>query len=364
MASSRWKRFGFFDRKSLNLPSEVLEDLILPNQGPSNGGRVESVGQVVGDSELSIRDSISLVMSTAGLPLSSKPLVQENDTATTTETALSGMWSTLTACSPIDLQNERSTIQLPNQSLQSFDGNSTAGAEKSSVAMDGLVLIFAASRNTDFVHCFDVTVRCNPPDNLLEKDLEDMDGWRGYFAPMRNLGSQQESGARTTEDRIINEHLDARADRQAEGIVGISTCRNQSGQLHMACISNKDVVVCVDPHLSLSWYVSFSSTPSTIRSPMMHFSFSPHASRYFAFFSILSITEIHAIIFYSVVAVLCHSLNLLTHQPTSYLLLGVWIKMENRGQLMSLLGSLRWELAKVVCISLHTLIRTGNCSRI
>jgi hypothetical protein len=42
---------------------------------------------------------------------------------------------------------------------------------------------------------------------------------------------------------------------KTEGIVGIATCRASSGHrpLHMACITQKNVLVCVDPQLYLSW---------------------------------------------------------------------------------------------------------------
>jgi hypothetical protein len=80
-----------------------------------------------------------------------------------------------------------------------------------------------------------------------------MDGWRGYFAPFKIKKKRRpvQTGA-TLEDRIISEHMEQ---EKTEGIVHIATCRATSGHrpLHMVCISQTNVVVCVDPHLSLSW---------------------------------------------------------------------------------------------------------------
>jgi hypothetical protein len=80
-----------------------------------------------------------------------------------------------------------------------------------------------------------------------------MDGWRGYFAPFKTKRRQAivPTGA-TLEDRVISEHMQQ---EPTEGIVHIASCRTASGHrpLHMACISKTNVVVCVDPHLFLSW---------------------------------------------------------------------------------------------------------------
>lgn len=248
MASSRWKRFAFFDRQTLSLASEVLEDLI-PVGGAEGRGSRRSTTATRAAAEAS-NDSVSITVTTVALPLKSKPktdILEEDDEGV----PLSNMWSSLNACTATGLEGiDEGSIRLPSQA-QYFEDDSNVTSSES--AIDGLVLVFVTSRETDFVHCFDLTVRCNPPDSSsLGKDLEDMDGWRGYFAPLKNKKRKPVRTGATLEDRVISEHMEQ---EKTEGIVHISTCRATSGHrpLHMACITQTNVVVCVDPHLSLSW---------------------------------------------------------------------------------------------------------------
>lgn len=251
MASSRWKRFAFFERHTLSLASEVLQDLI-PIGGSEGRGSRRSLSGLKRSADEAANDSVSLVVTTASLPLNSKPESVGSGEKDPDLSALTGMWSSLYACSAMELPGaEGSTIRLPSQT-QSFEDDSNV--QSSGTAVDGLVLVFVASRDTDHVHCFDVTVRCNPPESG-EKDLEDLDGWRGYIAPLkgqRPKPPQSGATARNLEDRIISEHMEQET---TEGIVGIATCRAKSGlrPVHMACITHTNVVVCVDPHLYLSW---------------------------------------------------------------------------------------------------------------
>ena len=250
MASSRWKRFAFFERHTLSLPSEVLEDLI-PIGGADGRSNRRSLS-ALRDSNEANYDSVSLVVTTAALPLNSKPTqsLVEKDAELT---ALSSMWSSLNACAAMELPGlgEEAIMRLPNQA--NFT-ETESNLPSTDTAADGLVLIFVTSQDTDLVHCFDVTVRCNPSDSS-EKDLEDLDGWRGYFAPFKGQHvkpPQSSLSSRNVEDRIISEHMEP---EMAEGVVGVATCRETSGnlQVHMACISEKNVVVIKDPHLYLSW---------------------------------------------------------------------------------------------------------------
>jgi hypothetical protein len=246
MASSRWKRFAFFDRQSLSLASEVLEDLI-PIGGAEGRGSRRSVNSNRVAAEAS-NDSVTITVATVALPLKSKPKtdVLNGDDETV---PLTNMWSSLNACTATGLEGiDEGSIRLPSQA-QYFEDDSTVAS--SGTAIDGLVLVFVTSRDTDYVHCFDLTVRCNPPDSP-GKDLEDMDGWRGYFAPLKNKIRKPVQTGASLEDRIISEHM---TQEKTEGIVHIATCRATSGHrpLHMACITQTNVVVCVDPHLYLSW---------------------------------------------------------------------------------------------------------------
>ena len=256
MPSSRWKRFAFFDRQTLSLASEVLEDLIPigVTEGRSSRRSVSSVNR--GGGEIS-NDSVSLVVSTVALPLTSRPKPVASLAGTDDEKVpLTGMWSSLNACTAMGMDSvDDGTLRLPSQSQYFQDDiNVNNGSNNNSLdsAVDGLVLVFLTSQDTDFVHCFDLTVRCNPPD-APGKDLEEMDGWRGYFAPFKSKARKPLPPGATLEDRIITEHM---TDQEStEGIVHIAACRAPSGHrpLHMACITSTNVVVCVDPHLYLSW---------------------------------------------------------------------------------------------------------------
>lgn len=239
MASSRWKRFAFFDRNNLSLPSEVLEDIIPRSSNQSN--RSSSKAE---------NDSVSLVVTTAALPMNSKPKKAAVAGTNGDDTALTDMWSSLAACAPIEVLEESGAIRLPSQA-QMFQDDSNV--PPTGAAMDGLVLAFITSVDTEYVHCFDVTVRCNPPDSdSSEKDLEDMDGWRGYIAPFKGQKKPSRGGnpPQSAEDRIISDYMEA---EKTEGIIGIATCRAKTGHrpLHMACITKKNVMVCVDPQLYL-----------------------------------------------------------------------------------------------------------------
>jgi hypothetical protein len=249
MASSRWKRFAFFERQSLNLASEVLEDVI-PIEG--SAGR-KNRGVSSNPPAERANDSVSLVVSTVALPLKSRPktnLINKNDG--TGDLPLTDMWSSLNACTAPGLEgiDGGGSIRLPSQAQYFEDDSNVVPSEN---AVDGLVLAFLTSQETDYVHCFDLTVRCNPPPTSSLENLEDMDGWRGYFAPFKTKRRQAivPTGA-TLEDRVISEHMQQ---EPTEGIVHIASCRTASGHrpLHMACISKTNVVVCVDPHLFLSW---------------------------------------------------------------------------------------------------------------
>ena len=257
MASSRWKRFAFFERHTLSLPSEVLEDLIPidGSEGRTSQRSLNTLNRLASEGQ---NDSVSLVVTTAALPLNSKPQSNFTSKEQSDDTvAVTDMWSSLTACAAIDLPwesptGDMDTIRLPNQT-QSFDDDNIVAT--SGTAADGLVLAFVTSQDTDYVHCFDVTVRCNPPESSEKKDLEDMDGWRGYFAPLKGKHvrpAQSSSQQRTAEERIISEHMEQDT---VEGIIGIAVCRATTGHrpIFMACITESNLVVCKDPHLYLSW---------------------------------------------------------------------------------------------------------------
>lgn len=289
MASSRWKRFAFFEKNALSLPSEVLEDLIPVGEGTSSKSR-SSRRSSTSSSEESSNDRVNLVVTTAALPLESKPTAAQlgsiggiggNSNAFQDDqaVALNDMWGSVTACNPMEnftdasgypgIPNVATNLHLPSQA-QAFQDDSNVVSSGS--AIDGLVLAFVTSRDTNRVHCFDISVRCNNKNKESEKDgsgaanagksgkknsdLEDLDGWRGYLAPMK--GKQQDvfpTDVGVGDEPIAGTTTTGSSGKPDEGIVGIATCRTTSGHrpMHMACITASNLVVCVDPHLHLSW---------------------------------------------------------------------------------------------------------------
>ena len=210
MASSRWKRFAFFERNTLSLPSEVLEDLIPIGGSEGRGSRRSKSGMILAGAEEGGNDAVSVQVSTAALPLNSKP-VDKGQSSNPDESALNNMWSGLTACFQSELlDTEDGAIHLPSQAQMLADDSNVISSGKS---LDGLVLVFVASPDTDRVHCFDVTVRCNPPDT--SENLEDLDGWRGYFAPFTTPQAPSET-TESTEDPSM-------------GIMALATCRANEG---------------------------------------------------------------------------------------------------------------------------------------
>lgn len=305
MASSRWKRFAFFEKNTLNLPSEVLEDLIPIGETKNTTDRTSGRHSLNALSELSSAapsDNISLTVTTAALPLDSKPKIDKtiNDTNEANindyALALDGLWTSVTACNPVEnfptssgysatvtADNNTTTstnqsINLPSQA-QTFEDDSNVLSP--GTAVDGLVLAFVTSCETDRIHCFDISVRCNKkPHGALrdstataasintagkrDDELEDLDGWRGYLAPVeqykRDVTDLNATNTRSGEQRITTDHMGdsaGKSERLKEGIVGIATCRASFGHrpVHMACITHTNLVICIDPHLYLSWYV-------------------------------------------------------------------------------------------------------------
>mmetsp|Transcript_26748 Transcript_26748/g.62824 ORF Transcript_26748/g.62824 Transcript_26748/m.62824 type:complete len:1153 (+) Transcript_26748:61-3519(+) len=301
MASSRWKRFAFFEKSALSLPSEVLEDLIPAGESSSSstvtaGSRSTRRSNNILSDETASNDRVNLVVTTAALPSDSKPGaasdgIQNSSGATNGDyaMALNDMWSSATACHPMDTFSSsnsgaasgKQSIHLPSQA-QAFEDD--RNVVSSGTAVDGLVLAFVTSYDTDRVHCFDISIRCNKKINQGNRstatnnndsssagnngtsgasgrksdDLEDLDGWRGYLAPMKQNGQEalidsNEAGATTGTNGGTLE-------KSKEGIVGIATCRASSGHnpIHMACITATNLVVCVDPHLYLSCRRPFS----------------------------------------------------------------------------------------------------------
>lgn len=357
MASSRWKRFAFFDRHTLNIPSDVFEDLIpsvkqsttatnidtqkqrnstaTDGESSSNAAAIDGQERIIGSSsarqEASLgNDAISLVVTTAALPLLSKPVAsastvsgQSLSTSTLSNsgtandashmTGLEAMWASLSTCSALPFEpNEGGvlpapTIELPSQGQQGLVVSNKDPHQQQqhrlSTAVDGLVLCFVTSRHTPLVHCFDLSVRCNPPSssndssggsgfdgaarNKVERPrvaLEDMDGWRGYFAPFPSQVIQQYqqqapavSAARRDGSRPT---APSTADLSPKRVVSISSCRcpDRHRPVHVACVTSNHLAVWEDPHLHLVYRRPLSTNAATIAPPSDSIIFTAAAS--------------------------------------------------------------------------------------
>jgi hypothetical protein len=192
--------------------------------------------------------------------------------------AVDGFWSTLSACHPIEPLDGTTTtaavaattpslttktgvgvIRLPNQA-QNYTSNRNSNEKNglqqdNDTAVDGLVLAFVASPETNKIHCVDITVRCTPSSTIglnsrSKENIEDLDGWRGYIVPFAALPPLT-----TNEQRIVAEHTASTTPGGEEGYVAVAVCRDTTGHrpVHLACVSQSSIIVCVDPHLHLSW---------------------------------------------------------------------------------------------------------------
>lgn len=223
MASSRWKRFAFFDRTTLNVPPQVLEDLIPSFITHESGRRISTLNTSSRQDE----PEISMVVNTASLPSGGGTGAETGNNSndpesTASQEPLMALWSSLTACSaPQDETAQGKFIRLPSQSTTKKTPTTTTTNSGTS-----LVLLWVTSPSTPYVHCFDLTLRCSA---LLDHDS---DGWRGYFVGQ-------------------------------EGIIDMATCRmpdSNHSALHVACLTPTDVTIYVDPHLHLSCRLPLTST--------------------------------------------------------------------------------------------------------
>ena len=212
-------------------------------------------------------ETISMVVSTAALPVFTKPTAIEKATPGEQCSALDAMWGTLSACMAPTIQD--GNVHLPSQA-QIIEGSSASSSD-SQTAMDGLVLVFLASQQSDRVHCIDVTVRCNPPSNSnstpVSPDEDVLDGWRGYWSPFEKEKSVTAGPTSSrNEDRVMLEHLSPSPSSGDECVVAMAACRQPGSKLWVACLAKTNLVVCEDPHLGLSCRipVTINSSPDSV----------------------------------------------------------------------------------------------------
>jgi hypothetical protein len=235
MASSRWKRFAFFERQSLTIPDAVLGDLTLSSSN----------------------DGIDWVLTTAALPAHTKPTSVQVTSELSQPTAVSAMWSSLTACHPVEETRRSDSVQLKSQGQIA---SSSETRTSTTTLLDGLVLSFASSPNSSRIHCFDLTVRCNPSPQSSSASSEDLDGWRGYWTPFSQAMLRQQQPTtnipQSTDSSVLT-----------SVVVAIAACRvppsshSSHSPLHVACWGNRnELVVWEDPHLYLSCRVPVHDT--------------------------------------------------------------------------------------------------------
>lgn len=237
MASSRWKRFAFFERQSLTIPDAVLGDLAVSNNN---------------------NDGIDWVLSTAALPAHTKPSsIQVASELSSQPTAVSAMWSSLTACHPVEETAGSDSVQLKSQGQVA---SSVSETTTTTTLLDGLVLSFASSPNSSRIHCFDLTVRCNPSLQSTSASAEELDGWRGYWTPFSQAILRRQQATTS-----VPQPSDASV--LTSGVLAIAACRIPTANrpshspLHVACLGqHNELVVWEDPHLYLSCRVPVHDT--------------------------------------------------------------------------------------------------------
>lgn len=278
MASSRWKRFAFFERQSITIPDAILNDLqisettLATNANPSHSAStIKSI-------------PLHFVLTTAALPLHTKPssiavTTPENpstvpDVTQPQQNAVVAMWSSLSACNPTTIENsvasDDKTIRLSSQGQASHVTSSPPVV--ATTLLDGLVLGFVSSLNSSRIHCFDVTVRCNPSKmSLSAAAAEELDGWRGYWTPFTPtvVRQQQQPQANST--------TNSGNDITTTGVAAMAVCRIPTSKprahspLHVVCLGlQSQLVVYEDPHLHLSCRIPVHDTVNSTESMIMY----------------------------------------------------------------------------------------------
>ena len=302
MASSRWKRFAFFEKNNLTLPHFVIQDVI-PSSSPvhdpysttSRPNVTPSVENVRKDNEANIfsctkGDYVSLVITNgASFPPSSVSHILEE---TEPRLGVKGMQVSITTChNTSNGSTPDEDIFIPFSSRENHISSSSNSSYNRNSNKDVLgpmpVLAFLSSKSTNFVHCIDLTVRCNPisssycqqengksdptvvesqmdKNNKISKALEGMDGWRGCLNPFSH-GLLDESISYSADSSSSSPYT-AKAKAR---IVGMAICSStdeeayaisknkRSGQndVYLACITNVvnsvAIVVVRNPHLYL-----------------------------------------------------------------------------------------------------------------
>ncbi|KAL7550009.1 hypothetical protein ACHAWF_014291 [Thalassiosira exigua] len=227
MASSRWKRFPFFDRRNLSLPLPVVRDLVPGKGGGGGGGGVGGGGDALdphvlyrddeddgggggGEEESPPEDRARVgiggyfsLVAAANVALPSSLFAsggrgdddqdddEDDEDAGGSVGTGPGALATRRGAGGDGAPAMRAGLAALRDASSSDDGGSGGGSAASTtggatavVAGEGggdgeLCLLFASSRNTSLVHCVDVTARCTPPDRAGAEGAREGEGGGG-----------------------------------------------------------------------------------------------------------------------------------------------------------------------------------------
>jgi len=250
MSSSRWRRFAFFDRDVLSLPPDALSDITQTRQQHLDSSGAESTSGTATTASSSITSSLlsededdiddnnieqtekgefddeedeeddpqraRVIMDVTHLPSPPPPPMLAN-IASATAVART---ATIPVSRPAMAKaaSAKATTSAPNPS----------GIPAPPVG--GLILALIAGRNSNKVHCVDLSNRCSP--GIDEDDEEDEDeydeeedddeedeegdGYRGFLRPFvilpvpssgNSSSASQNSNMSEMERRVMDEHL-------------------------------------------------------------------------------------------------------------------------------------------------------------
>lgn len=218
-SSSRWKRFAFFERKNLSLPSTVWDDVVVSSEEEEDYGaslRVAVTPYACLPSLPPSSSSKTSMDNSSTLILPSSSSMEDTDIQRSLgvqiTSSLEGMVRSLT-------QNRGEGISHSSSASDTdiliFHGDGKIGRSKFPSYYDGYVcLAFLSSPHSSVVHCVDLTWRCFPKNNSPASDYinasanvsEDMDGWRGSFDPF-TFGRIDESSMIQTTGGVVPSSL-------------------------------------------------------------------------------------------------------------------------------------------------------------
>jgi len=251
MASSRWKRFAFFDRKNLSLPPVVVKDII-PSKSSGNRGSTTSdnldqkflyqnyeLSTTNNNEGESLEDVIKIgsgeyfslvAANNVSLPVSlSSGGEGTNDTSedsassqlqtmgVATKRGVGGDGAAAMNTSLIALRQQQQNTSTDRMSsrggntstsnnVMTIKHTNTANNNSNSEGDGELLLLFASSRNTSLVHCIDITLRCTPsnPHLMVASSQQQQDTSDAANQIMQNEGISSNNNAFASSSTTTN----------------------------------------------------------------------------------------------------------------------------------------------------------------